>query len=32
MRNWDYRDRYEGKYTFERPALDNGKDAGYIRL
>jgi len=32
MRNWDYRDRYEGRITFERPALDNGTDAGYVRL
>ena len=32
MRNWDYRDRYEGRITFERPILDNGTDAGYIRL
>jgi len=31
-RNWDYRDRYEGRITFERPILDNGTDAGYVRL
>jgi len=32
MRNWDNRDRYEGRITFERPILDNDTDAGYVRL
>ena len=32
MRNWDYRDRYEGQYTHRGEVQDDGKNAGYVRL
>ena len=29
MRDWDYRDRFEGPHTFKGEVQDNGSDAGY---
>merc|ERR1712166_6314 len=29
MRDWDYRDRFEGSRTFKGEIQDNGSDAGY---